>query len=74
MKFIKLLLIGALLSTTSVPAFSGDGFNRSAEMTRKFREDQKRIWGDKTAAQKQQENAAASKKEKSEKETIRPSR
>lgn len=74
MKFIKLLLIGALLSTTSVPAFSEDGFNRSAEMTRKFREDQKRIWGDKKAAQKQPENAAASKKEKSEKETIRPSR
>jgi hypothetical protein len=51
MRLTRLFLIGILAAGASAPAFSDDGYDRSITMNEKFREDQKRLWGDKEKRQ-----------------------
>lgn len=48
MRLTQALLIGVLAVGVTTPVFAEDGYDRSIEFNKKFREDQKRLWGEKT--------------------------
>lgn len=52
MRLTQALLIGVLAVGVTTPVFAEDGYDRSIEFNKKFREDQKRLWGEKDTADK----------------------
>ena len=52
MRLTQALLIGVLAVGVTAPVFAEDGYDRSIEFNKKFREDQKRLWGEKDTADK----------------------
>ncbi|EQM72057.1 hypothetical protein QYE80_13205 [Pseudomonas tohonis] len=61
MKLIKIILASALLIGAAAPAYSEDGYDRSYQMNQKFREDQKRLWGDKDKSDAQKTERSLSR-------------